>query len=91
MDGLKKILEDAKGKWVDKLPHALWTYHTTPRRFIGETPFSMTYGSEAVIPTETSFPTLRFNQLLSGSNEQVLSLDLNLAKERREIAAVRLM
>ena len=65
VDGLK----DAKGKWVDELPHVLWTYRTTPKRFTGETPFSMTYGSEAVIPTEIGFPTLRSNHFLGGSNE----------------------
>ena len=82
LDGLKKRLEEAKGKWVDELPHVLWTYRITPRRS------SMTYGSEVVIPTETGFPTLRSSQLLRGSNDQLLSLDLDLAKERREIVTV---
>ena len=66
------------------------TYRTTPRRSTGETPFSMTYGSEAVITTATSFPTLRSGQLLSGSNERLLSLGLDLAEEQREIVMVRL-
>ena len=91
MDGLKKRLENAKGEWVDELPHVLWTYHTTPRRSTGETPFSMTYGFEVVIFTEISFPTLRSGQLLGGNNERLLSLDLDLAEERREIVAVRLV
>ena len=26
MNGLKKRLDDAKGKWVEELPHVLWTY-----------------------------------------------------------------
>ena len=90
VDGLKKRLEDTKGKWVDELPHILWTYRTTPRRSIGKTPFSMTYRSEAVISTKTGFPTLRSNQLLGGRNERLLSFDLNLVEERREIVAVRL-
>ena len=47
---LKKRLDDAKGKWVEELPYVLWTYRTTPRRSTGETPFSMTYGAEVVIP-----------------------------------------
>ena len=55
VDGLKKRIKKAKGRWVDKLPYVLWTYRTTPRRSTRETPFSMTYGSEAVIPTETGF------------------------------------
>ena len=58
VNGLKKRLDDAKGKWVEELPHVLWTYRTTPRRSTGETPFSMTYGAKAVIPLEIGFPTL---------------------------------
>ena len=55
--GLKKRLDDAKGRWVEELPHVLWTYRTTPRRSTRETPFSMSYRAEAVIPIETGFPT----------------------------------
>ena len=44
VNGLKKRLDDAKGKWVEELPHVLWTYKTTPCRSTRETPFSMTYG-----------------------------------------------
>ena len=50
VSGLKKRLDDAKGKLVEKLPHVLWTYQTTPHRSTRETLFSMTYGVEAVIP-----------------------------------------
>ena len=28
--GLKKRLDNAKGRWVDELPYVLWTYRTTP-------------------------------------------------------------
>ena len=56
---LKKKLDNVKGRWVEELPHVLWTYRTTPRRSIGETPFSMSYGAEAVIPIDTGFPTLK--------------------------------
>ena len=50
ISGLKKRLDDAKGKWVEELPHVLWTYRTTPRRSTGETPFSMTYGAGNWVP-----------------------------------------
>jgi len=56
---LKKRLDEVKGKWVDELPHVLWSYRTTLRRSTGETPFSMTYGVEEVIPVEMEFPTMR--------------------------------
>uniref|UniRef100_A0A2N9FK28 Uncharacterized protein n=1 Tax=Fagus sylvatica TaxID=28930 RepID=A0A2N9FK28_FAGSY len=30
LDGIKKRLENAKGRWVEELPSILWTYRTTP-------------------------------------------------------------
>jgi len=83
-------LEDAKRKWVDELPHVLWTYCTTTRRSMGENPFSITYGAEVVIPTKTGFPTLRFNQPLGDGNERSLAHSLDLAEELREVSIVRL-
>ena len=63
--GIKKRLDDAKGRWVEELPHVLWTYRTTPYRSTEETLFSMIYGVEAVIPLETGFPTMRTNAFTS--------------------------
>ena len=68
----------------------LWTYHTTPRRSMGETSFSMTYGSDVVIPLETGFPTLRTSQFDVNENDRLLSVSLDLAEERREVAMVQL-
>ena len=30
VNGLKKRLDDAKGKWMKELSHVIWTYRTTP-------------------------------------------------------------
>ena len=90
MNGLKKRLDDAKGRWVEELPHVLWTYQTTPRRSIEETPFLMTYGAEAVIPLETNFPTLKTNSFCPSSNNELLEKSLDLIEERRERAMVQL-
>ena len=90
VNGLKKRLDDAKGKWVEELPHVLWTYRTTPCRFTGETPFSMTYGAEAVIPLETGFPTLRTNPFNPRDNDKQLTKSLDLIEEKREKAMVQL-
>ena len=81
MNGLKKRLDDAKGKWVDEFPHVLWTYQTTPRRSMGETPFSMTYGAKVVIPLETRFPTLRTSQFTPDNNDHLFEKSLDLIKE----------
>ena len=68
----------------------LWTYQTTPRRSTGETPFSMSYGDEDVIPIETGFPTLRTQSFNSSNNDELLERILNLIEERRESAMVQL-
>ena len=87
---LKKKLDDVKGRWVEELPHVLWTYQTTPQRSIGETPFSMSYGAEAVIPLEIGFPTLRTQSFNPSDNDELLERSLNLIKERRESEMVQL-
>ena len=90
VNGHKKRLDDAKGKWVEELPHVLWTYRTTPHRSTGETPFSMTYGAETVIPLETSFPTLRTSSFNLSNNNELLEMSLDFIEERRENAMVQL-
>ena len=72
VNGLKKKLDDAKGRWVEEMPHILQTYRTTPRQSIGETPFAMTYGAEAIIPLEVNFPTLRTSSFTPSSNDELL-------------------
>ena len=90
MNGLKKRLDDAKGRWVEELPHVLWTYRTTPHRSTGKTPFSMTYEAETVIPLETSFPMLKTSSFCPSSNNELLKKSLDLIEERRERAMVQL-
>ena len=90
MNELKKRLDDAKGRWVEELPHVFWTYRTTPRKSTGETPFSMTYEAEAVIPLENSFPIMRSSTFTSDENNELLKKNLDLIEERRENAMVQL-
>ena len=90
MNGLKKRLGDAKGKWVEELPHVLWTYRTTPRKSTGETPFLMTYGAEAIIPLENGFPTMRTSTFTLDGNDELLKKSLDLVEERRENEMVQL-
>ena len=90
MNGLKKRLDDTKGRWVEELPHVLWTYRTTPRKSTGETPFSMTYEAKAVIPLENGFITMRSSAFTLDRNNELLKKNLDLIEERRENAMVQL-
>jgi hypothetical protein len=78
LDGIKKRLEEAKGKWVEELPSVLWTHRTTHKRSTGETPFALAYGVEAVIPLEIGLPTIRTTEFDVEQNENNLRKDLNL-------------
>jgi hypothetical protein len=90
LDGIKKCMEKAKGRWVEELPSILWTYRTTLRSSTGETPFSLTYGVEAVIPLEIGLPTIRTEYFDPVANEISLATDLDLAEEKRDLALIHL-
>ena len=79
---LKKRLEAEKSQWAEKLPEILWSYRTTPRRSTGETPFSLVYGSEAVIPIETRLLTARSENPDEEQNNLELSFELDHLDER---------
>ncbi|GKD46461.1 reverse transcriptase domain-containing protein [Tanacetum coccineum] len=55
----------------------------------GDTPFSLTYGTEAVIPTEIGMPILRTAEVDLVQNNKALEINLDLLKEKREEAAIR--
>ena len=61
-----------------------------PRKPTGKTPFSMTYGAEAVIPLENGFPTSRTSMFTSDANDELLRKCLDLVEEQRENAMVQL-
>ncbi|KAK0597534.1 hypothetical protein LWI29_026267 [Acer saccharum] len=86
---LKAKLATKKGSWADKLPQVLWAYRTTERGLTGETPFSMAYGAEAVIPMETSFSSPRVQLFQPELNIDMLKCGLDELEERRERAQIR--
>ncbi|GJV31988.1 reverse transcriptase domain-containing protein [Tanacetum coccineum] len=55
----------------------------------GETPFSLTYGTEAVILLEIGMPTLRTAEVDMIKNDKALEINLDLLEERREQAAIQ--
>ncbi|KAL5555292.1 hypothetical protein UlMin_037528 [Ulmus minor] len=90
-NNLERKLNGAKGAWVDELPRVLWAYRTTCRTSTNETPFSMTYGTEAVVPTEIGEPSFRVEQFDPESNVEGLSLNLDLLEIKRDNAQIRMV
>ncbi|RDX68020.1 hypothetical protein CR513_53042, partial [Mucuna pruriens] len=45
--------------WHEIFPYVLHEYHTSVRTFVGATPYSLIYGTEAVLSIEVEIPSLR--------------------------------
>ncbi|XP_071739393.1 uncharacterized protein [Rutidosis leptorrhynchoides] len=86
--GIKARLGHCHVGWVDELPNVLWAHGTKPKLSTGETPFSLVYGSEAVVPVEIGVQTFRVQNFDEESNSEALRENLNLLEERRLSTAV---
>ncbi|KAJ9539344.1 hypothetical protein OSB04_032077 [Centaurea solstitialis] len=84
INSIRKRLKGAKGKWVEELPSVLWANRTTPRASTGQTPYSLVYGCEAVLPIEAQLPIARSRTY--DQNAINLSYDLDALEELREKA-----
>ncbi|KAJ9542262.1 hypothetical protein OSB04_028768 [Centaurea solstitialis] len=84
INSIRKRLKEAKGRWVEELPSVLWANRTTPRTSTGQTPFSLVYGCEAVLPIESQLPIARHRTM----DQNVINLyyDLDALEELREKA-----
>nr|GEX43760.1 reverse transcriptase domain-containing protein [Tanacetum cinerariifolium] len=87
-EGIKARLGEGNKNWVEELPHILWAHRTMIKSSHGDTPFSLTYRTEAVIPTEIGMPTYRTTAVDIVSNDKELRLNLDLLEERREGAVI---
>lgn len=56
---LKKVVSKSKRDWHDRMEEALWAYRTTHRTPTQATPYSLVFGTEAVLPLERQIPSLR--------------------------------
>nr|GEU56879.1 reverse transcriptase domain-containing protein [Tanacetum cinerariifolium] len=87
-EGIKSRLGKRNKNWVEELSHVLWAHRKMIKSSHGDTPFSLTYGTEAVIPTEIGIPTYRTVAVDVVSNDEELRLNLDLLEERRERATI---
>ena len=87
---IKTRLEGANGIWPKELLSILWAYRTTARTPTGETPFRLTYESEAVIPAEVGLTSYKVHNHDERMNDEAMRLQLDLVDEVRVTAEQRL-
>nr|GFC05142.1 reverse transcriptase domain-containing protein [Tanacetum cinerariifolium] len=86
---IKAPLGERNKNRVEELPHVLLAHRTMIKSSHGNTPFSLTYGTEAVITAEIRMPTYRTATVHVLHNDEELRLNLDLLEERRECAVIR--
>ena len=87
---IKTKLDDAKGAWLNELPNVLEVYRTIARTPTGETPFRLTYGTEAVILVEVGVANTRRTTFSEEGNDDKLWLSLDCLDEERDKASSRM-
>nr|GEU90705.1 reverse transcriptase domain-containing protein [Tanacetum cinerariifolium] len=88
-EGIKARLGEGNKNWLEELPHVLWVHRIMIKSSNDDTSFSLTYGTEAVIPAEIKMPTYRTAVVDAVHIDEELRLNLDLLEERRERAAIR--
>ncbi|GJT64211.1 reverse transcriptase domain-containing protein [Tanacetum coccineum] len=74
---------------MEELPRVLWAHRTMIKSSNGDTPFSLTYRTDAVILAEIGMPTIRTAEVDLVQNNEALEINLDLLEERREEATIR--
>ena len=87
---LKAKLESHKGAWPEELPYVLWAYRTAARTSTRETPFSMAFGAEAMVPVEVGMSSHRQISYTLQQNEELMKNELDLPEEKRELSKLRI-
>ena len=56
---LKKLVNENRTNWDEKLYSTLWAFRTSYKVATGFTPFKLVFGVEAIVPMEFLVPSLR--------------------------------
>lgn len=59
---IKKLLQENKKSWYNKLTLALWADRVSTKRALGMSPFKVVYGTNAVFPSSLGNPVMNLLQ-----------------------------
>jgi Integrase core domain len=90
---MKKTVDGNQRDWDNRLQEALWAYRTMYRMPTQVTPYSLTFGVEAILPLEVELPSLRVamqNNMTMDECQQLRLDELDAMDEKRLIAQQKL-
>ena len=70
-------------KWIQELPHVVWGLRTQPSKATGQSPFFLTYGSEAILPADIMWKSPRVEAYQEGEADEARQLELDSVEEVR--------
>eukprot|EP00253_Pinus_taeda_P003068 PITA_03068 len=85
---IKKILEENKKNWHNKLVNALWANRLTIKRSIGTSPYELVYGLEAVFPSSLGIPVIKLLQEIQAEPNDIqrrINQTIHLQQTREEV------
>jgi hypothetical protein len=87
LDTLKMGLHDAAnskgGKWIKELPNALWGLRTQLSKTMGQSPYFLAYGSEAILSADVMWDSPAVEQYDEGISEDSRRVDVDGVEEAR--------
>jgi hypothetical protein len=87
LDGLKKRLYDENSKkgdkWIDEISSVVKRLRTQPSKAIGQSPFFLAYGSEAILLANVMWKSSRLEMFEEGEADTTRHLELDSAEEIR--------
>ena len=87
---IKAQLKEANGTWPEELPSVLWAYRIMTKTPTRETPFRLTYGTEAAIPVEVGVTSMRKEVFSRDSNDDQLRVNLDFLDEVKDRASLKM-
>nr|GEW14347.1 reverse transcriptase domain-containing protein [Tanacetum cinerariifolium] len=85
----RNLIRECSSCQLEEISHVLWAHRTMIESSNGETPFSLTYGAEAVISVEIGMPTFKTVEVDMIKNDEALGVNFDLLEEKREQAAIQ--
>jgi hypothetical protein len=81
-------LEATGRNWHKEPPSVLWAVQNNVNRATRDTPFSLVYGADAVLPPEIYLESARVAHFYAKHQAEARELDSNMLEERRNTALV---
>jgi hypothetical protein len=85
---IKKLLQDNKKSWHNKLVNALWADILTTKRSIGMSPYQLVYGMDVVFPTSLGVLVMKLLQEVQVEPNDIqrrINQNIQLQQSREEV------